>query len=127
MVNIDYKDTISIVETTLSSDGYATEIIKSLNEVSALFITAIGQQQGGHQNSITSTAEVYIDPTNEFVMNNYFRLEGMLIIANPFGDDTAASWYRIDQVTIGQDKLLSNQIDNISCALSKSTEIKYVS
>ena len=51
----------------------------------------------------------------------------MLVIANPFGSDDGDAWYKIIDVRIGRDALLSNQIDNILVSLKKTTEIVGVS
>lgn len=127
MVGLDYVDTIQLVTTQLSSDGYASEQVLEVTDVPALFIANTGWAHAGNQSVVTSDAQMYIDPTNETVLEKFDRLEGMLVIAHPFGEDEAEAWYRITQVIIGQDKLLDNQIDNISCLLKKSTEIPYVS
>ena len=122
---IDYKDTINIVETSI--DEYSTESIKSNNEVKALFSSTTGWSHSSNQDSIISDAHVYIDPKNAFVVSSLNRLEGMLVIASPFGGNTRDSWYRIIGVKVGQDKLLDNNIDNIRLDLKKSTEIYSVS
>lgn len=124
---LDYKDSIQIVKTMLGTDGYATQGIDEIADVNALFIVNTGWQHGNHQTAVISDAEVYLDPENDFVLDNFERLEGMLIIANPLGDAENQAWYRITSVIVGQDKLLGNEIDNVNCQLKKTKRIEYVS
>lgn len=124
---LDYKDSFKLVKPRLSDDGYETEVIDEIYDVNGLFISATGFQRGNNQTAVTSDAQVYIDPTNEVVLANYDRLEEWYIIASPFGGSDHQSWYKIEQVIIGQDKLLENEIDNINLQLKKTSEIPSVS
>ena len=126
-VALDYKDTVQLVSTHLSSDGYGTEIVDEIFDVNALFLSNTGWQHGNFQTSVTSDAEVYLDPEDEFVIENAYRLEGMYIIANRFDGTDESSWYKITQVIVGEDKLLDNQIDNVNCQLKKTSEVPNVS
>lgn len=127
MVDLEYLDTVQLVKMKLSSDGYATEVVSSIHEVPALFMVNTGRTRGGNQVAVTSDATMYVDPNNATVQDLFTRLEGMLVIARPFGVARPEAWYRIESVVVGQDKLLDNEIDNIECFLKKSTEIPYVS
>lgn len=125
MIGLDYKDTVNLVDPVI--DAYGAEKIGQVEQVPALFIQNTGWQHSDNQDAIDSDGEIYIDPTHWFVVENAYRLEELLVIANPLGGATADAWYRITDVTVGQDKLLTNQIDNIKLELKKSTELPYVS
>lgn len=125
MIGLDYKDSISLIDPVI--DEYGAEKIGQVETVPALFIQNTGWSHSANQAQVDSNAEIYIDPTHWFVVQNYYRLEDMLVIANPLGGDADDAWYRIVDVTIGQDKLLTNSIDNIRLELKKTTEIPYVS
>ena len=125
MTKIPYKDIITIVDTII--DGYGTESIGSETQVKANFFENIGYSHSSNQDSITSKSYVYVDFENDFIKDNFNRLEGMLVVANPYSGIAAESWYRITSVNIGQDKLLTNSIDNIVLQLSKTTGITNVS
>lgn len=124
---LEYKDTVQLVTYTLSTDGYANKVVDEVEDVPALWLANTGWSHGGNQTAIIGDAQVYLDPTNEFVIAHFNRLEGMLIIANPFGEAEEEAWYLIQSVIVGQDKLLGNTIDNIQCTLKKTTGIDYVS
>lgn len=126
-VPLDYKDIVTIVKTGLSSEGYTTEYISETQSVPALFIANTGWLHNDNQDEVTTDAEVYLDPEDPYVVDNHNRLEGMLLIAKPFGQDSDESWYRIITVRVGVDKLLDNEINNVLCFLKKSTKINYVS
>lgn len=125
MIGLDYKDTISLVDPVI--DEYGAEKIGRIETVNALFIQRTASSHVSNQDQIDSDAEIYIDIENDFVADNFYRLEEMLVIANPFGASSADSWYKIISVTVGQDKLLGNDIDNVRLDLKKTTEIPYVS
>lgn len=125
MIGLTYKDSVSLVDPVI--DSYGGERIGQIEVVPALFIQNTGWQHNDNQTAVTSDGEIYIDPTNSFVVSNFYRLEDLLVIANPFGAASNDSWYRIIDVTVAQDKLLTNQIDNIRLQLKKTTELPYVS
>lgn len=126
-VPLEYKDVVQLIVPSLSADGFATEIISEIEDVPGLFLSTTGYQHGGFQSADVSDAQVYLDPENDFVIDHFNRLEGMLVVANPFGEAEHMAWYRITSVITGQDKLLDNQIDNILCQLKKTKELPYVS
>lgn len=126
-VVLDYKDSLQIVSTVLPLDGYGTEIVNEIVDVNGLFISDTGWQHGNFQTGTIADAEVYLDPENEFVVENAYRLEGMYIVSDRFGEDDNLAWYRIIQVIVGEDKLLDNRIDNVNCQLKKSSEVPNVS
>ena len=126
-VCINYQDTIQLVKTTIPLNGYTTQIIEEIEEVPALFIQSTSWSHSDFQNQIGSDAQIYIDPSNEFVIENVYRLEEMYVIANMFGDNNTNCWYKIIAVTVGQDKLLTNNIDNVLLSLKKTSEIPSVS
>lgn len=116
-------DTVKLATTTV--DGYGDKAVTVLTEVKALFIQKSSIMHSENADSITSDATVYLDPLNTIVLTNAFRLEGMYIIAQPFGQLTQESWYQITNVTVGQRKLLNNAVDNIHCSLKKVAGLAY--
>ncbi len=126
-VLLDYKDDVQLVMTEVSSDGYGMEVVKEVHEVTGLFLENVGVSHSNYQTNTTSDAEVYLDPCDQFVIDNAYRLEGMYVVCNRYGGDDVYQWYRITQVIIGEDKLLGNEIDNVSCQLKKSSEVPGVS
>jgi hypothetical protein len=124
---IDYKDSIQLIKPILKSGGYSSEMVGEVETVSALFIENTGFSHAANRSNIDSDAECYVDPRNEFVVENSYRLEGFYVISNPFNADEDEAWYKVVTVRVGQDKLLSNQVDNVLLFLKKTTEIPYVS
>ena len=111
MICITYKDTIRLIKPVV--DGYGAESIGEMSNVPSLFAQNTGWSHGSNQSAITSDAVVYVDPNNAFVLANFNRLEGMLVVAQLFGVEEEEAWYRIIGVNVGRDLLLCNQIDNI--------------
>jgi hypothetical protein len=125
MIGLDYKDSISLVDPVI--DEYGSEKIGQVETVPALYIQRTGFVHAANQDDITSDGQIYIDPEHWFVVENVYRLEELLVIANSFNGSSSQAWYRIERVVVGQDKLLGNQIDNIKLELKKTTELNYVS
>lgn len=120
MIGLEYKDTIEIYEVV--SDGYGDES-GTPHSVPALFLVGTGTNHSNNQDNILADAHAYVDPENEFLKSKAYRIEGMLIKANPFNGPDTEAWYRITMARVGQDKLLTNQIDNIHIYLQKARGI----
>lgn len=117
MIGLEYKDTIEIYEIT--SDGYGDEEGVP-HTVPALFLVGTGTNRSFNVDNIIADAHAYVDPKNEFLISKAYRIEGLLIKANPFGGADSEAWYRITMARVGQDKLLTNQIDNVHIYLQKA-------
>lgn len=118
-------DTVKLATTT--SDMYGDSTVSILTDVKSLFIQRTNVSHGTNSEDVMSDAVVYLDPTNQVVLDNAYRLEGMYIIARPFGQTQEESWYEIVAVNVGQRKLLNNTVDNIHCQLDKISGLAYVS
>lgn len=118
-------DTVKLA--TLTTDGYGDKTVSVLTDVDALFIQRTNVNHNSNIETVQSDAVVYLDPTNEVVLDNAYRLEGMYIIAQPFSQTEQESWYKIVTVNIGQRKLLDNVVENIHCLLDKAAGVAYVS
>lgn len=118
------KDTVKLATTT--RDGYGDKTVTVLTEVKSLFIQRTGTDHEENINGIRSDATVYLDRQNPVVLDNAYRLEGMYIIAQPFGQEQEESWYKIASVNVGQRKLLDNAVGNIYCRLEKIAGLAYV-
>lgn len=116
-------DTVKLATTTV--DGYGDRTVTILTDVKSLFIQRSAITHSTNADGITSDATIYLDPTNTIVLDNAFKLEGMYIISQPFGESTDEAWYRITNVTVGQRKLLNNAVDNIHCNLEKVAGLAY--
>jgi len=125
MICIDYKDKVELIDPKY--DAYGSETPDTRSEVQGLFIQNTGFSHGINADTISADATLYVDPTNAFVLANYHRLEGMLVIANPIGGEKTQSWYRISDVRIGRDNLITNKIQTVVLSLRKSTGIENVS
>lgn len=117
-------DTVRLATTTV--DGYGDKTVTVLTDVKSLFIQRTSATHEENANAVQSDATVYLDPSNQILIDNMYRLEGMYIIAQPFGQAKEESWYKISEVTVAQRKLLDNAIDNIHCTLEKVAGLAYV-
>lgn len=114
---LTYKDPLLLIETT--QDGYGDNTVAHIEHVKGLFVQGTSQSQSSFVERIGTDAHVYLDINNAFVRGNAFRLEGMYIVANLFGDAEPEAWYKIARCKVGQRKLLENDINNVHCFLTK--------
>ena len=123
---LDYKD--SVVFTKVSPTGYGNnKTVDSEATVPCTFIQNTGQRHGNFSDAVESDAVVYPDPTDDFIVANYLRLEGMYVKAALFGASSDISWFKVESVTINRDHLLTNTIDNIELNLKKTSPVPTVS
>lgn len=118
-------DTVKLATTT--TDGYGDKSVAVLTDVKCLFIQRTSLNHTSNADGVQSDATVYLDTKNQIVLDNSYRLEGMYIIAQPFGQTQQESWYQIIAVQVGQRKLLNNEVENIHCQLQKVAGLAYVS
>ena len=115
---ICFKDIVKLATTDV--DGYGDQSVDYLTDLECLFLQSTGDSFADHREEITSDAHAYIDFNNPAVSALGYRLEGMFIIAQPFGTSESESWYKIIRVVVGQRKLLNNQVDNVHIFLKKT-------
>lgn len=119
---ITMKDTCQLAEAVTS--GYGTESATILTDVDCLFLQSTSNSHSGNVDVIGADAHVYLDIENPALLERGYRIEGLYIIANPFGADRDESWYRISKVVVGQRKLLDNDVDNVHAYLRKVAKIE---
>lgn len=122
---INYVDELQLVNTI--TDKYGAQKVSSINTVPCLILSNTGFSHGSFEDNITSDMQVYIDPQNTVIRSQAYRLEEQLVIVSRFGSLQEDSWYKIIDVSIGEDKLLCNNVDNILLSLKKTVGIQYVS
>lgn len=120
---INYQDTATIVVMGGSSEYANDKSVEEMAAVSVVFLQNTGLSHGAYQDAITSDAIMYVDPEDGFVQSHFYRLEDMFVLAPLFGATDPEGWYKIESVTVNRDHLLSNEIDNVECALKKTHEV----
>jgi hypothetical protein len=123
---LKYNDEATIVEVTSGVYG-SSKIIVEQEDVNCIFLQDTNMVHANHQDGITADAIMYVDFSNQFIVDNFNRLEGMYVMIPLFGSSNNMSWYKIESCTIHRDHLLQNVIDNIELALKKTTPIAGVS
>jgi len=122
----DYQDTATFVIAKSSGYDGSKTMVKQF-DVNVVFVQNTGFDRVNFQDGINADAICWVDPDNSFVKDNYNRLEGMYVLEPLFGAGDSASWYKVTDVTVNRDHLLTNRIDNIELRLKKTTAIPGVS
>ena len=120
---LDYKDPVLLIDT--AQDVYGDHSVKHIEHINGLFRQGSSQSDVNFVEGISTDAHIYLDIENPYVRENAFRLEGMYIVANLFNGKENQAWYKIASCTVGQRKLLDNDINNIHCRLTKCSPIEY--
>ena len=123
---LEYRDSATFV--IVNSTGYGNnKIIEEEETVSCIFLQNTAFSHSNFRDNIESDAICYPDPTNDFILENYYRLEGMYIKINMFGSTNDISWYKIENVSVNRNHLLGEEVDNIELNLKKTRPIPTVS
>lgn len=104
---------------TISDDGYGDVTVTALNEIKCTFLQQVGNAHSNNVEIANSTAHVYLDIDNAYILSLGYRLEGYLFRISPFGTPESESWYKISNVVVGQRKLLGNDVNNVHAYLEK--------
>lgn len=118
---LKYNETVTLM--TTSVDEYGADVIEAQEVVMAIVEQNTGYTHGNNQTAVVSDAIVYVDPLEPFVRDNFNRLEEMLVIVQLFGVPESKAWFKVTNVTVARDHLLSNRIDNIRLSLKKTSEV----
>jgi len=124
-MKIKYVNVIRFFDTSV--DGYGEHEISSYTDVPAVFEQQTGFSHTSFRDEITSDAVALVDPTNEFVIANAYRLEEFLIVANPYADSENQSWYKVVSSAVGTYHQTSGEINTVQIRLNKTRAKNYVS
>lgn len=120
---IQFDDPITLVLTQPSSDGYGTEELEDQADIMAAIDFNTGYSHGANQDDITSDAIARISPNNQFVRDNFNRLEEMLILIDLFNTPDQRAWYKVIKVGVARDTQLCNDIDHLELQLKKTAPL----
>jgi len=123
---LKYKDTATFVVVE-SGDYKGSKVTTEQHDVKCIFLQAVDLISSEFQEIRNADAIIYPSPRDEFILDNYYRLEGMYVVMPLFGASDSVAWYRITNVTVNRDHLLNNKTDNIECLLKKVDAIATVS
>lgn len=123
---INYPDSVTFVVTSLGDYG-DDESVVSEHAVPSIVVQNTAYSHSNNQDAIGSDTVVYVDPENEFVQDNYFRLEELLLKINTFGGDESQNWFKVVSANISKDHLLCNNIDSVELILKKTASMADVS
>lgn len=116
-MKVRHPDVVQIAEVTV--DGYGDPIVTSLTSVDATFVQGTSSEHETNADIAQTDAHVYLDIDHPLLTERGYRIEGMYLIANPFGAEGDESWYRIERVRVGQRKILTNDVNNVHAFLRK--------
>ena len=111
---VNLKDIVTLYET--SPNKYGDMEIVEEHRCNALFTFGISQENTGFEEQIQTQAHTYLDPEDSWVLQRCMRLEGYYLSITRYGQE---EWFIIRTVVLGEEKLTSNQINNIHVTLSK--------
>ncbi len=125
MTYVKYPHTIRFFDTAV--DEYGEHAVTSYADVPAVFEQQTGFTHGDYQDAITSDAVALIDPKDDWVLANAYRIEEKLCMVNLYSDSDNQSWYKVVQSAVGSSHQLDNVIDTVRIVLKKTKALQYVS
>lgn len=117
MNDLAFPETCIIYETTV--DNYGKTVLGTPHTVECMYLQTIGYQHGNSQDSLVGTPRLALPGDDAFLVASNFRIEEMIVEANPFGASAAAQRFKIVSVTPARDVLLDNEVRHVECELKK--------
>lgn len=118
MKGLTYLDPATLVKVKLNEYGDAE--LDELSDIKVLFRFGMSTMQANFVENISTDAHAYLDISSSFVRNNLYRLEGMYLVMDRYGESI---WYKIEKSVIGRTLLTDNQDNNVHVWLSKSSAL----
>lgn len=107
MKKLTYKDPAIIVR--LETDEYGDlSVVKDQADIKTLFFIGMTSNQSDYVNNLGTDAHTYLDIENDYIKRNLWRLEGMFVVFDRYGEKV---WYKIERIKIGRTALTDN-VDN---------------
>ena len=126
MPRLNHKDSFTIV--VVDSTGYGNKkVVVEQHSVKGTMLQNTGFLHTTNEEVLSADAILYPNERDPFVLAHHNRLEGMYVVVPLYGADPSDSWYKITNVAVNRDHLLSNKIDNILCALKRTEALPGVS
>ena len=123
MKKINLQDSVRLINAEV--DGYGDPIVLEEAVVAGAFFEGMSVNDRNNTDMVEAyDAHCYVDETSAFVLDNAYRLEGMYLVVNLYGDLDSESWYKIRDVKLGVTKMLDNQVNNCHCFLQKVEAIE---
>lgn len=120
---ICYTDTIKMYR--VSPDEYGNDkVVEEIDSVPCIFMQSTGFSHSSFQDSTDSDSTIFIDPKNQFIIDNAYRLEGMYVLAQMFGSSSDESWYKVTAVAVNRDIIGCKNIDNVELAVKKTRPLQ---
>lgn len=117
MIPLVFHDTATLYFPT--PDDYGTETLGSGASVPAILEQRIGVAHSNNQDSLDGGSILYLPADNATVVANHYRLEGAIVVVNPFGENADDQYFRITNASPLRDFLLDNEVQHIECDLQK--------
>lgn len=124
---MDYKDEVRFYET--ASGNYGQDVLG--DPLNREVIRGLLVQRTGFANNRFDTAtadnQLFLPGDDEWLADNYLRLEGMVVSVSPFGADHTEQLFRVTRVVPARDLLLDAQVQHLELELTLLAEVEGVS
>lgn len=123
LIDFSNADRCRIVKTTTTE--YNELIIEEEDDaIPCLFRFGLSSNQNNYVDNTGTDAHCYVDLNNDFIRKYEYRLEGLFLSFNRYGEDTI--WYKIARCIIGRTLLTENEDNCVHLFLSKIVEPKFI-
>ena len=122
MICLDLKVRITLIATT--TDGYGSDVLDDQAEINAAIDMNTGHLQAANQEAVTSDAIAVISPDDQFVADNFYRLEEMFVVMDLYDTPDQRAWFKVTKASLARDLLLGNNIDHIELQLKKTSPVE---
>lgn len=117
---LKFKDRVTVY--TVTPDDYGKDVPGEGEVMLGLYVQNTTFLHTNNQDGVSGTSRLYLPANTNFMKDNHYRLEGMLVKVNPFGEDAAYQYFRIIDVIPARDILNRNRVRHVECELQKVTD-----
>lgn len=116
-MSLVFEDTATLYK--VRKNGYGNDIPQDGVDVPAIYEQSTGAGHGASQDFVSSDGVLFLPPNNEFLIDNGYRLEGMVAKINVFGYEGSEQYFKIVTVRPMRDTLIGNKVRHVECDLEK--------
>lgn len=117
---VEYRDKVKLFRTV--KNGYGMDSLpdpEHYEEMCGLYVQVTNFNHNDNTDGISVEHILHLPPDNEFLQENGYRIEQMVVSISPFGTKEQYQMFRIASVNVARDVLIGNEVHNIECALTK--------
>lgn len=119
-MNTCLKFNDDVVLALVTFDDYGKGTISSQSPAKAAIDFSSGYSHTNNADELNSDAIMFLPADNQFAIDNFYRMEEVLVKLQLFGMPDSQAWFKVTKADVARDTQLCNEADHIECFLKKT-------